>query len=60
MSVHQANGDALDREVAAGDLIFVPAHEEHRFHSITAELVLLVIFAPAESLPANSQFSLDA
>jgi oxalate decarboxylase/phosphoglucose isomerase-like protein (cupin superfamily) len=51
MSVHHTNGEALDREVAAGDLIFVPAQQEHRFHSITAELVLLVIFAPAESLP---------
>jgi mannose-6-phosphate isomerase-like protein (cupin superfamily) len=51
MSVQQANGEALDREVAAGDLIFVPAQQEHRFHSVTAELVLLVIFARAESLP---------
>ena len=51
MNVHQTNGEALDREVAAGDLIYFPAHQEHRFHSITAALVLLVIFAPAESLP---------
>ena len=28
-------------------MIFVKAHEEHRFHSITEELVLLVIFASA-------------
>jgi hypothetical protein len=51
MTVHQGNGEALDGEVASGDLIFVLARQEHRFHSITAELVLLVIFAPAESLP---------
>jgi mannose-6-phosphate isomerase-like protein (cupin superfamily) len=49
MSIAQTNGEALDREVVAGDLIFVPARQEHRFHSITEELVALVIFAPAES-----------
>jgi mannose-6-phosphate isomerase-like protein (cupin superfamily) len=37
-----------DREVAAGDVLFVPAQEEHRFHSITERLSLLVVFAPAE------------
>ena len=40
----------VDREVAPGDVIFVRAHEEHRFHSIEEELQLLVIFAPAETL----------
>jgi mannose-6-phosphate isomerase-like protein (cupin superfamily) len=31
-----------------GDVLFVPAHEAHHFHSIEEELVLLVVFAPAE------------
>ncbi len=38
----------LDRLVDAGDVIFVPAEREHRFHSITERLLALVIFAPAE------------
>jgi mannose-6-phosphate isomerase-like protein (cupin superfamily) len=37
-----------DRPVAAGSVIFVPAREEHRFHTITEDLSLLVLFAPAE------------
>jgi mannose-6-phosphate isomerase-like protein (cupin superfamily) len=37
-----------DREVAPGDVIFVPAREEHRFHSIEERLSLLVVFAPPE------------
>jgi mannose-6-phosphate isomerase-like protein (cupin superfamily) len=36
--------------VTAGDLLFVGAGQEHRFHSVTEELVLLVVFAPAERL----------
>ncbi len=35
-----------DSEVRAGTLIFVGAGEQHRFHSITEELTLLVVFAP--------------
>jgi len=38
-----------DRVVNPGDLLFVAAREEHRFHSIEDELVALVVFAPAES-----------
>jgi len=38
-----------DRPVAPGDIIFVAARVEHRFHSITEDLSLLVFFAPAES-----------
>ena len=49
MSIAQQNGEPLDREVRSGDLIFVPARQEHRFHSIREELTLLVIFAPAET-----------
>lgn len=37
-----------EREVAAGTVLFVPARVEHRFHSISDDLVLLVVFAPAE------------
>ena len=35
-------------EVEAGSLIFVAANVEHRFHSISEELTVLVFFAPAE------------
>jgi len=38
-----------ERAVEAGDVLFVPAHEEHRFHSIEERLSLLVLFAPAET-----------
>ena len=44
---------AEDRPVAPGTAVFVPAGVEHNFHSITAELHVLVIFAPAESAPAT-------
>jgi mannose-6-phosphate isomerase-like protein (cupin superfamily) len=39
--------------VAAGTAVFVPAGVEHNFHSITSELQVLVVFAPAESPPAS-------
>ena len=42
-----------DRPVAAGEVLFVPAHAPHRFHSIEEELVLLVVFGPSESVPAE-------
>ncbi len=35
-----------ERPVAAGDVIFVAANTEHRFHDITESLSLLVFFAP--------------
>lgn len=38
-----------DRLVAPGSAIFVPAGVEHHFHSITVELQVLVVFAPAEN-----------
>jgi mannose-6-phosphate isomerase-like protein (cupin superfamily) len=38
-----------EQAVAPGSLIFVPAHVQHRFHSIAENLSLLVFFAPAES-----------
>jgi quercetin dioxygenase-like cupin family protein len=37
-----------DRAVAAGSVIFVPADAPHRFHDIEEELVVLVVFGPAE------------
>jgi mannose-6-phosphate isomerase-like protein (cupin superfamily) len=35
-------------DVEPGTVIFVPAHEEHRFVEITEQLTLVVVFAPAE------------
>jgi mannose-6-phosphate isomerase-like protein (cupin superfamily) len=35
--------------VETGDVLFVPAEEEHRFVDITEDLSLLVFFAPAYS-----------
>ena len=34
------------RPVSAGSVIYVDAHVEHRFHSITEELKIIVVFAP--------------
>jgi quercetin dioxygenase-like cupin family protein len=34
--------------VQEGAVIFVEAHEPHRFHDIVEDLHLLVFFAPAE------------
>jgi mannose-6-phosphate isomerase-like protein (cupin superfamily) len=39
---------SADVAVGPGDILFVPAREVHRFHSISEELVLLVVFAPEE------------
>ena len=37
-----------DQPVAAGSIVYVPAHVEHKFHTITADLSVLVFFAQAE------------
>lgn len=37
-----------DRPVRAGSIVYVPKMVEHRFHSITEELRIIVFFAPAE------------
>lgn len=37
-----------EQAVARGSLIFVAANVEHRFHSISEDLTVLVFFAPAE------------
>jgi mannose-6-phosphate isomerase-like protein (cupin superfamily) len=47
MKVTAENLAEQDRAIRTGDIIFVKAHEEHRFHDVTQELVLLVVFAPA-------------
>jgi mannose-6-phosphate isomerase-like protein (cupin superfamily) len=46
--------DHESRPVEAGSLVFVKANVEHRFHSITEDLRVLVIFAPAEYTAAQS------
>ncbi len=40
---------ARERSVGEGSVIFVEAGLEHRFFDVEEELVLLVMFAPAES-----------
>jgi mannose-6-phosphate isomerase-like protein (cupin superfamily) len=35
-------------DVAAGSVVFVPAGEEHRFIDVSEQLVVTVVFAPAE------------
>ena len=46
--------DRESRPVEAGSLVFVKANVEHRFHTITEDLRVLVIFAPAEYSAAQS------
>ena len=41
--------DGQDHPVTAGDTIFVAADVEHRFHTITEDLEVIVVFAPAET-----------
>ena len=40
--------DKESRPVEAGSVVFVQANVEHRFHTITEDLTILVFFAPAE------------
>jgi mannose-6-phosphate isomerase-like protein (cupin superfamily) len=44
-----------DRPVQSGSIVFVAANVEHRFHSITEDLLLLVFFAPAEGTIQSKQ-----
>ena len=46
--------DQESRPVEAGSLVFVKANVEHRFHTITENLRVLVIFAPAEYSKLNT------
>ena len=41
--------DGRDSAIGPGSVVFVAKRVEHRFHSITERLELLVVFAPAES-----------
>jgi quercetin dioxygenase-like cupin family protein len=41
------------REIGPGDTIFVAAGVPHRFHDITEELRLIVVFGPAEGSRAG-------
>ena len=48
-------GDEV-RDVRPGSVVFVAAGVPHRFHDITSELSILVVFGPAEgsrALPAS-------
>jgi quercetin dioxygenase-like cupin family protein len=40
---------ADEREVSPGSIIFVEAHQLHRFYDVIEELMVLVFFAPAET-----------
>ena len=42
-----------DRLVEPGTVVYVPNGVDHRFHTVTEELQVLVIFAPAETVPAS-------
>ena len=46
-----------DMPVEAGAVVYVPAHVEHRFHSIEEELQVVVLFAPAEYSQSNNPHS---
>lgn len=35
-------------QARAGTVLYVPAHEEHRFVEVTEDLTVLVVFAPPE------------
>lgn len=39
----------VEQAVQPGSLIYVPAQAPHRFKDVTADLKLLVLFAPAEA-----------
>jgi mannose-6-phosphate isomerase-like protein (cupin superfamily) len=44
-----------DTPVESGSLVFVAANVEHRFHTISEDLTVLVFFAPAEYSLRESQ-----
>ena len=43
-----------DRAVAAGTVLFVATGAVHRFHQITEDLHLIVVFAPAEDAVSST------
>ena len=46
-----------DRPVNEGSIVFVRTGVEHRFHSITEDLTVLVFFAPARRSRASTQYT---
>jgi mannose-6-phosphate isomerase-like protein (cupin superfamily) len=50
-AVFEAGGEQV--RVGPGSVIYVPAHEVHRFTDITADLATVVLFAPAEGARAE-------
>lgn len=46
--------------VSAGSIVYVPAEVDHRFHSVTEALSVLVFFAPAEYSQRAAATSVDA
>lgn len=46
--------DPEEHPVEAGTLVYVKANVEHRFHTITEDLRVLVFFAPAEYIAAQT------
>ena len=55
----QVHVDGEDREVRPGSIVFVGAGVEHRFHSITEDLTLLVVFAPARGTGSHRDSTAD-
>jgi mannose-6-phosphate isomerase-like protein (cupin superfamily) len=51
--------DERTREVRAGDVLFVAAGVAHRFHDISEELRLIVVFAPPEGTRAGADALAD-
>jgi len=45
----QFTASTRTRDVAPGDVIYVPAGVPHRFHDITEQLRVIVVFAPPET-----------
>jgi mannose-6-phosphate isomerase-like protein (cupin superfamily) len=43
-----------DLDAGPGEVLFVPARQPHHFHSIQKELLLLVVFGPAEGTKSGS------
>jgi len=46
-------------QVGPGDVVFVPAKEEHRFVDIVEDLAVLVVFGPAEDSRAPEAPGVD-
>jgi quercetin dioxygenase-like cupin family protein len=53
----QVEGES--RAVEAGSVVYVKAGDDHRFHNIAEDLVILVFFAPAEYTRAPAHTGLS-